>query len=70
MELKTFCKTDIENKQEVYNKLEAMLKYHEGEEGNSQEMEKITDLVKVIFGRKAESFLMKFWSKIKIEKMQ
>jgi hypothetical protein len=60
MELKTFCKTDIENKQEVYNKLEAMLKYHEGEEGNSQEMEKITDLVKVIFGRKAESFLMKF----------
>jgi hypothetical protein len=41
-----------------------MLKYHEGEEGNSQEMEKITDLVKVIFGGKIESFLMKFDSKI------
>ncbi len=41
-----------------------MLKYHKGEEGNSQEMEKITDLVKVIFGEKIESFLMKFDSKI------
>jgi hypothetical protein len=41
-----------------------MLKYHEGEEGNSQEMEKITDLVKVIFGGKIESFLIKFESKI------
>jgi hypothetical protein len=41
-----------------------MLKYHEGEEGNSQEMEKITDLVKVIFGGKIESFLIKFDSKI------
>ncbi len=46
------------------NKLEAMLKYLEGEEGNSQEMEKITDLVKVILGGKIESFLMKFDSKI------
>jgi hypothetical protein len=41
-----------------------MLKYHEGEEGNSQEMEKITDLVKVIFGGKIESFLIKFDSNI------
>jgi hypothetical protein len=33
-----------------------MLKYHEDEEGNSQEMEKITDLVKVIFWRENREF--------------